>query len=224
MTEKKKIENEKLFKPKTFSFETGLTLSINEDKVLANGEGGIASIDSPHLDNFSYQEDWEYRNTPIIIYARFLGILSLLIILFSLIVFGWSGILVGFLVILLINAIGWIFSIFDAILDLNILNGIVRKFFSNHFYKVTIGNKSGNNISFYTLLDEKNKLIEIEKLMTSLKSLIASKANKTTQQNNETTQNSSNLDELKKLGELYKSGVLTQDEFESKKKELLKQI
>lgn len=224
MTEKKKIENEKLFKPKTFSFETGLTLSINEDKVLANGEGGIASIDCPHLDNFSYQEDWEYRILPIIFYFRLHGILALLIILFSLIVFGWYGIMYAFFGILWINGILFILGLFDMIFDLNILNGIVREFFSNHFYKVTIGNKSGNNISFYTLLDEKNKLIEIEKLLTSLKSLIASKANKTTQQNNETTQNSGNLDELKKLGELYKSGVLTQDEFESKKKELLKQI
>jgi hypothetical protein len=61
---------------------------------------------------------------------------------------------------------------FDAMLQLNAFERIIYHFFSNHYFYVTIGNKSGNNIEFIALLDEEHKLKEIDKCLSNLKLVV----------------------------------------------------
>ena len=66
------------------------------------------------------------------------------------------------------------------------------------------------------------KIKEVENLVTSLKDLVQNNTDNSLNNNTTKVYQSTNLDELKKLGELYKSGFITEDEFNIKKKELLK--
>ena len=80
---------------------------------------------------------------------------------------------------------------------------------------MTIGNKSGNNIELIAQLDDLELIKELEQKIYELKK-------SATKQNNPIIQSqSSNLDELKKLGELLNAGIIGQDEFDKKKKQLL---
>lgn len=218
-----KIEN--LFTSKSYKFDTGITINVNKDSVLSKYDIGHASIDSQHIDNFSYQEYWEERISPGGLWFRFIALSIVLVILSDIIFGGWSVTSWGFFgVMLVINFLVFLAFVFDGLLELDFFRGIIKIFFSNHVYLVTIGNKSGNNIVFYALLDEKNKLIELEKSLANLKLLIANETNKSIIKNDVLSQQTSNLDELIKLGELYKNGIITEQEFNIKKQELLKNV
>jgi glycerophosphoryl diester phosphodiesterase len=79
---------------------------------------------------------------------------------------------------------------------------------------VTIGNKSGNNIEIIAQQEDLELIKELEtKIYELKKSAVKNDA--------PVIQSSSNLDELKKLSELLNAGVITQTEFEQKKKQLL---
>jgi hypothetical protein len=208
---------ESAFNLKTFSFNTGVSVSINENKISANGNGKNVSIDTHQLDNFSYQEYWEGRISQAGLWFRFVGI-SILLIIYESVIGGWStSSWIFFGIMIAINILYIIVFMFDILLELNIFKKVIKQFFSNHCYAVTIGNKSGNNIDFYAFLDEKEKLNELDILLTKLKHKKASIISKI----NNPVVTHSNLDELQKLGELYKNGILTEEEFNNKKQELL---
>jgi hypothetical protein len=223
MTEQMNKENNEIFKSKTFEFDTGVTLSINKDQVSVKFDGGNSSIDSSNLDNFTYLEYWEARITFIGLWTRTI-LVSIFLIIISGFMFGIaSGAFLGFLAIIVIfNMIFAAILVLETLLELNITKKIIHNNFSNHVYKVTIGNKSGNNIDFLALINEKNKIVETQKLIAQVKSLATNKNITSSFIDSNEVKPSTNLDELKKLGELYKNGILTEEEFNSKKLELLK--
>ena len=219
-----------IFNPTSFEFGTGVKISLDSDKVVGNWNGGGAKIDSINLDNFSYNEFWDSKLSPGGLWFRFVGISALIVIISEFAFGGWSleswGI---FGILFVINILVFMLFMFDALFELNIFRSIIKNFFSTHCYYVTIGNKSSNNIEFYALLSERNKLLNLDKEIKELKKSISnsntlSEALKLNHSHNNLTQNNipkSDLDNLQQLGELYKNGILTEEEFKLKKNQIL---
>lgn len=207
------------FEPKKHSFKTEVIIEISEKGISMKSDESSMSIDATNLDSFAYNEHREHKISPAGLWCRFVGI-SFLLVCFSEFKFGgwstqsWSiAIIIG-----IINAIVLLIFMFDSMLELNIFRSIVDKYFSNHVYIVGIGNKSGNNISFITLFDEQQEIKKLEENFNELKKCTNGKAI------NLSGIKSNCLDELKKLGELHKTGILTEEEFNQKKTELLNMV
>lgn len=204
------------FTPETYQFETGLTVEVNQDKIIVQDDSGSSSVDSHNLNNLTYQEYWEARISPAGLGMRFHGISIAIIIILETVVGAWTETTLSVTLFLIImNVAIFLFAMVDIFLELRIIDNIVVKYFSDHVYLVSIGNSNGNNVEFYAQLTEKDKIIALESQINELKKL-SQQPNKS-----ETPSNKSNLDELKKLGELYQLGILTEQEFNDKKQELL---
>lgn len=217
------------FTPQIFKFDTGITLSINEDKILAKNDNknrtASTSIVSDQIDNFKYNFYWEGRISPAGMWLRFVAISVILVIISENVFGGFSTntfSLVG--ILLIINIIVFFVFIIDAMLQLNIFSAIIKEYFSNKVYSVTIGNMSGNNIEFYVMINELKKLKELEEVIANLKTIVVNKKEENSSTNEILQSNSTVLDEIQKLGKLFKDGILTQDEFDNKKQELLKKL
>jgi hypothetical protein len=193
---------------KVFKFDSGYELLINEEKILLTQNRSKKIIESLNYDRLSYERYWENRISPGGLYARLFWI-PLLATLFmnwklSLIVYIYLGVLV-------------VVFVFDTMLELNICRSIVNSYFSNNYYYVEIASKTSNNIQFYVSLDELSKLKEVEKYLSDLKKrLIDKNLNKV-----EKIETLNYHEDLKKLGELLNSGLITQVEFNLKKKQIL---
>lgn len=210
------MENNIAFIPKTYQFETELTVEVTKEKIIVQDDAGSSSVDSYNLNNLTYQEYWETRISPAGLGMRFHGISIAIIIILETVVGAWTEITLSVTLFLIImNVAIFLFAMVDMFLELRIIDNIVMKYFSDHVYLVSIGNSNGNNVEFYAQLTEKDKILSLENQVNELK-LLSQQANKS-----ESPSNQTNLDELKKLGELYKLGILTEQEFNDKKQELL---
>jgi hypothetical protein len=203
--------------PKTFNFKTGVTVETTKDKITATAQNSSKTIQSSDLDNFSYREHTEQRMTFVGVLSRMFVIGLLLVILnkvlFSKFQLESQAIFLG-CTLMGLAFILFLITVIDSFLELGITNNIINNFFSNRGYYVTIGNKSGNNIEFITEHSELEILKELESKIYELK--------KSAVKNDvPVIQSNSNLDELKKLSELLNAGIITQTEFEQKKKQLL---
>jgi hypothetical protein len=203
--------------PKTFDFKTGVTVETNKDKITVTAQNSSKTIQSTDLDNFSYREHTEQRMTFVGVLARMFAV-GLLLLIFSKMIFSKINLesQATYLGVILMGISFLAFIVFcvDLMLELGISDNIINSFFSNKGYYVTIGNKSGNNIELIAQLDELDLIKELESKIYELKKSAVK---------NDTSviQPSSNLDELKKLSELLNAGIITQTEFEQKKKQLL---
>lgn len=203
--------------PKTFNFKTGVTIETTKDKVIATAQNGSNSIQSVDLDNFSYSEHTEQRMSFVGVLSR-MFVIGLLLVILNKVLFGKfqlesQAIFIGCTLMGLAFVL-FLITVIDSFLELGITNNIINNFFSNRGYYVTIGNKSGNNIEFITEHSELEILKELESKIYELK--------KSAVKNDvPVIQTNSNLDELKKLSELLNAGIITQTEFEQKKKQLL---
>lgn len=193
---------------KVFNFNSDIQLLINDENITLIHEGGKNKINPENLDRISYNLYWENRISPGGLYARLFWIpLTATIFMnwkLSIIVYSYLAILI-------------VIFVFDAMLELNICRSFVNKYFSNNYYCVEIASKTGNNIQFYTSVDELKKIKEVEKCLTDLKKRINDKTMKDTEKPEVLYYH----DDLKKLGELLKSGLVTQEEFDLKKKQIL---
>lgn len=191
-----------------FKFISGLKLLINAEKIILTQNGSKNIIESKNYDKLSYELYWENRISPGGFYARLFWIPLIATIFMnwklSLIVYSYLAILV-------------VIFVFDAMLELNICRSFVNKYFSNNYYYLEIASKTGNNIHFYTSVDELEKIKEVEKCLTDLKKRINDKK----MMDAEKPEVLNYHDDLKKLGELLKSGLVTQEEFDLKKKQIL---
>jgi hypothetical protein len=193
---------------KVFNFNSDLQLLVNDENITLIHEQGKNKISSENLDKISYELHWENKISPGGLYFRLFWI-PLLATLFmnwklSLIVYVYLGILV-------------VIFTFDSMLELNICRSIVNRFFSNIYYYVEIACKTSNNIQFYVSPDELNKVMEVEKYLNDLKKRLLVK-NIAKSEKSETL---NYHEDLKKLGELFNSGLITQIEFDLKKKQIL---
>ena len=202
--------------PKTFNFKTGVTIETTKDKVTATDPNYNNSIQIADLGNFSYVEHSEQRITFVGLLARMFAVGLLLVILnkvlFSKFQLESQAIFIG-CALMGLAFILFLITVIDSFLELGITNNIINNFFSNKGYHVTIGSKSGNNIEIIALIEDLELIKELETNIYELKKSVV--------KNDAPIMQSSNLDELKKLSELLNAGVITQTEFEQKKKQLL---
>lgn len=204
--------------PKTFNFKSGVTVETTKEKVTTISTNYNKTIQSDDLDNFSHVDHHVQRLTFVGLLARMfvVGLLLLIVskVLFSKINLENQAIYIGG-ILMGISFLGFIMFCIDLMLELGITNNIINSFFSNKGYYVTIGNKSGNNIEIIAQLDDLELIKELESKIYELKkSAVRNDAPIVQAQ-------ISNLDELKKLSELLKDGIIEQDEFDKKKKQLL---
>lgn len=200
---------------KNFKFGTGVELEVGENTITLNTSSNKRSLESDMFDTFSYNLYFENRISPGGLYFRILvfSFISIFFIFFL----SLTTIIIYTIIIGIFNAILTIVFAFDAMLELNFFRRITNQYFSNNYYLVEISSKTGNNIQFYTLVDEINKIKEVEKCLTELKKRINNKKIN----NAEKPEVLNYHDDLKKLGELLKSGLVTQEEFDLKKKQIL---
>lgn len=200
----------------TFNFKSGVTVETTKDKVTTTAPNYNKSIQSADLDNFSYVEHTEQRTSFVGVLAR-LFVVGLLLVILNKVLFSKfqlesQAIFMG-CAFMGIAFVLFLITVIDSQLELGFTNGIVNNYFSNKGYYVTIGNKSGNNIELIAQLDDLELIKELEAKIYELK--------KSAIKNDAPVQPNSNLDELKKLSELLKAGIITQTEFDQKKKQLL---
>ena len=204
---------------KSFKFETGVTISIGTKEITAKDKSGEDKMDSVNLDSFTFEQFAEPRISPSGLSSIPL-VLGLLIVVFG----GGDGTPFFYLgiLILIFGIVALVFTVIEAMLEGNISRQLIAKFYAHKGYAITIGNKSGNNIQFVADLNELSKIKEVEKQLDELKQHLFKVESAKPQQTTVIQNESSNLDELKKLGELLEAKVITQEEFDQKKKELLK--
>lgn len=202
--------------PKTFDFKSGVTIETTKDKVTATDPNYNNSIQTADLGNLSYVEHTEQRISFVGVLSR-MFVIGLLLLIFSKMIFSKINLesqATYFGIILMgLAFVFFLITVIDSFLELGITNNIINNFFSNKGYHVTIGSKSGNNIEIIAQLDDLELIKELETNINELKKSVV--------KNDAPIMQSSNLDELKKLSELLNSGIITQTEFEQKKKQLL---
>jgi len=220
---------------KKIGFITGVSIDFIDNQVLVTASNYKGAIDYKNLDNYTYSNISIPRISPIGLSIRtlFFGlILAFVIVLpvkdewgalfftasFFDILLAWLSIIIvfGSLIISGLIMFGLVFSVF---METSFLSRFINKNFSDHNILSIIGNKSGNNIKFYALREEIEKVKQVEKIITDIKkSYMAELILK-----HEVTKSvpSDYLEELTKLNELYKQGILTEIEFTNKKTEIL---
>ncbi len=235
------------FESQIFRFSSGVVVDLNENKLIAKADNGSTSIDAKNIDNVKYIKFTQPRLSVIGMITRTLiggCLLALFIDLIFVndewgaiffdasikdIFFGWLAIII-FVGSFLLAGFIWFVFVFDAFLETGLYEKFILRFFADRGYAVTIGNKSGNNASLFAMESDLPKLKKLETAISDLKHFLENKqplpqqsiVTPTPEQNikpSSTTQ----LDDLKKLGDLYQSGILTKEEFEKKKVELLNQ-
>lgn len=209
---------------KTIRFSTG-NLNINETNISFQLNFGSAhEVNTIGRENIGHTETQEMRVLPNVDFVYCMRMAVIGVILFGV------GITVGLITnsffVMYIGGLFMLFALFlyvgifwlDGLLGLNIARPILISIFGVDAVRVVVQNiYGGNNLHFFVLKDEKRKIPKFEEY--KLDKVYKTESLNTTPPVQEIS--SSNLDELKKLGELYQSGVLTKEEFEKKKKELL---
>ncbi len=214
---------------KKIGFNTGVSIDFVNNQVLVTASNYKGAIDYKNLDNYTYTSIYVPRLSFIAVAARiFLGGGFLSVFLFALMfkvdseeLSHFLGVLtiIVFLATILFSGLVFYGFIFNALLGFNIADKIVQNYFSNKRWFVVIGNKSGNNIQFYAIIDEIEKVKQLEKIISDIKKnyipepILQKEVTKSVP--------SDYLVELTKLNELYQQGILTEAEFTNKKTEIL---
>lgn len=202
-----------------YIFSSGVTIDINKDKIIATATNYSNTISFGNLDNFRYNETSKSRITTIGLMARTLALSFFLMIFNKVLSFKnphlsdilfYSGLL-----LMLLTFVSFLAFTLDVFLEFRFFDTIISNFFTDKGYLVIIGNKSGNNMEFYANTDDLKLIQELESEVYDIKN----KYDEGLKTDNKI--GNGYLDELKKLGDLLRDGILTQVEFDIKKKELL---
>lgn len=209
-----------------FSFNTGVVVTFLDDSINAKAANYNSSISYNNLDNYTYKNVSIPRITPFGLAARTLvfGWIFGFIILMQVkdewgalfftastfdIFLAWLSIIL-FAGSFLISVLIFWGSVFSAAMQTSFLSRFINNYFTDHQILVIIGNKSGNNIQFYAFDDEVSKINELENEISNRKKTIT----------NNTLQDDF-FSDIKKLKKLLEENLLTQEEFDLKKKQLL---
>jgi membrane-associated HD superfamily phosphohydrolase len=206
---------------KTFNFLSGVAVDTSSGKIIATAKNYSNTIHSENIDNLKYVKILRHR-------MSFLGLLSrtffigLLLMIFNEVLtnhneYFSNKIIVLGMIIIGLSVLGFFLLMIDSFAELGITNSIMNSFFSDECYLVTIGNKSGNNIEFYALIVDLKLIKELEQKVNNLREENKLKGKINVPSNDKIGY----LENLKKLGDLFHNGILTQEEFEKKKNELL---
>lgn len=206
-----------------FNFSSGVTIEFIKDKIIASATNYSNTINFKNLDNFRYNDYQENRITTVGLLSRALAISFFLMIFNKVLSFqnpNTSDILFySGLLLFVLTFISFFIFMLDVFLEFRFFNSIILKFFSNKGYLVIIGNNSGNNIEFYATLDDLKLINELESKVYEIKKNsedVLNSADKIVSINKENY-----LVELEKLNELLQSGIINQEDFDLKKKQIL---
>ena len=206
-----------------FNFSSGVTIEFIKDKIIASATNYSNTINFKNLDNFRYNDYQENRITTVGLLSRALAISFFLMIFNKVLSFqnpNTSDILFySGLLLFVLTFISFFIFMLDVFLEFRFFDSIILKFFSNKGYLVIIGNNSGNNIEFYATLDDLKLINELESKVYEIKKNSEdglNSADKIVSINKENY-----LVELEKLNELLQSGIINQEDFDLKKKQIL---
>lgn len=206
-----------------FNFSSGVTIEFIKDKIIASATNYSNTINFKNLDNFRYNDYQENRITTVGLLSRALAISFFLMIFNKVLSFqnpNTSDILFySGLLLFVLTFISFFIFMLDVFLEFRFFDSIILKFFSNKGYLVIIGNNSGNNIEFYATLDDLKLINELESKVYEIKKNsedVLNSADKIVSINKENY-----LVELEKLNELLQSGIINQEDFDLKKKQIL---
>lgn len=172
-------------------------------------------------ENIGHQEKQKMRLLPkqefVYIFRCFIigTILSIVGFVFGLYSEHFIVLYIGLLFILFACFLYFSWFWLDTMLGLNVAKPIFLSLYGVDAVRVVVQNiYGGNNLQFLVRSDEQSKIPKFESLK---KEKVYSVENVV---NTETNQKS-NLDDIERLAELLKKGILTQNEFELKKKQIL---
>lgn len=209
-----------------FSFDTGVVVTFLNDSLNVKSSNYNSSINYKNLDNYTYKNVSIPRITPFGLATRTLlyGWISAFALIIPVkdewgalfftanpfdIFLAWLSIII-FCGSFFISGLIFLGYVFTAAIETSFLSRLINNYFSDHGILITIGNKSGNNIEFYALDNEVSKIKEVEKEILNRRK--STKANK--------SQNEFYSD-IKKLKKLLEKGIITEKEFDLKKKQIL---
>jgi hypothetical protein len=208
------------------SFNTGVVVTFLNDSLNVKASNYNSSIDYKNLDNYTYKHVSVPKVTPFALAVRTLvlgwacafAIIvpvkdewgALFFTASSLDIFlAWSSIIIFVSSFLISGLILWV-HLFSAAMQTSFLSRFINTYFSEHRILAIIGNKSGNNIEFYVLDNEVSKIKRVEEKISDRKKFTT----------NDTHQNEFYSD-IKKLKKLYEEDIITKEEFDLKKKQIL---
>lgn len=209
-----------------FNFDSGIVVTFLNDSLNVKASNYNSSISYKNLDNYTYKNVSIPRITPFGLATRTLlyGWISAFALIMPVkdewgaifftanpfdIFLTWLSIII-FVGSFLISGFIFLGYVFSAAIETSFLRRFINKYFSDHTILAIIGNKSGNNIEFYVLENEISKIKEIENEISNRKKSVT----------DNTSQNDFYSD-IKNLKELLDEGVLTKEEFDIKKKQIL---
>jgi hypothetical protein len=206
---------------KTITFSTG-RLIINEKNISFHSNlVRVNNVNTIGRENIGHQDKQKMRLLPkqefVYIFRCFIigTILSIVGFVFGLYSEHFVVLYIGLLFIFFACFLYFSWFWLDTMLGLKIGKPIFLSLFGVDAVRVVVQNiYGGNNLQFLVRQDEQSKIPKFE---TFKLEKIYSVENITKSETNE----KGNLDDLERLAELLKKGIVTQDEFDLKKKQIL---
>lgn len=205
---------------KTISFSTG-NLIINEKNISFHLNGGNANnVNTIGRENIGHLDKQPMRLLPKadFVYCFQTAVIGVILAIVGLI-FGIStnfyiilyvGIALIFFGGFLLFAMLWL----DGLLGLSVAKPILLSLYGVDAVRVVVQNiYGGNNLQFFVRLDEQSKIPKFEDYK------LEKVYNVENVKNSETGKN--NIDDIEKLAALRDKGILSQEEFDLKKKQIL---
>lgn len=207
-------------KNQTITFSTG-TLIINDKSISFNQKTGRANnVNTIARENIGHTDLEPMRLlTKVDLVYGFqtaaigfvLGIIGLVIAISSNVFFLlYLGMAVFFFGAFLVFSVIWL----DGLLGLNVAKPILFSIFGKDAMRIVVQNiYGGNNLQFFILPDEKSKIPKFEDYKLDKIYNVDNVKNSDIGKNN--------IDDIEKLATLKDKGILSQEEFDLKKKQIL---
>ena len=205
---------------KTISFSTG-NLIINEKNISFHLNGGNANnVNTIGRENIGHLDKQPMRLLPKadFVYCFQTAVIGVILAIVGLIL----GISTNFYIILYVGIALIFFGAFllfamlwlDGLLGLSVAKPILLSLYGVDAVRVVVQNiYGGNNLQFFVRLDEQSKIPKFEDYK------LEKVYNVENVKNSETGKN--NIDDIEKLAALRDKGILSQEEFDLKKKQIL---
>lgn len=195
---------------KTFEFASGIIEVTDEKITFRSTIRDLGQFQSMERYNMGYinTEEFSYlgiRPVQVALRSILFGIITAIIaVIADSEVFSAVGVVMIIFGFLLFNMTLWV----DGFLGTRFGYRLCTYLFGSKLHKITIQNNSGGeHILFYVALEQLDEAKKLEVYKIKEKPAVQAR--------------NSSIDDLEKISELYKKGILTEDEFTQKKKQLL---
>lgn len=206
---------------KTITFSTG-KLIINETNISFHSYlARVNNVNTINRENIGHQDKQKMRLLPkqefVYIFRNFIIglIVSVVGFIFGLYSDYFILLYIGLALIFFAGFLFFSWMWLDTMLGLNIARPIFLSLYGVDAVRVVVQNiYGGNNLQFLVRLEEQSKIPKFESFKTekiySVENVATSEIGK-----------NGNFEDLEKLADLLKKGIVTQEEFELKKKQIL---